>query len=503
MNKILLMMLIPWVVMADLMFVDNGAVQGGATWDGLDGHSYTIGAVSGTGYSTIKVAAELADVGDTVYVRAGTYSDVEVVPTGSGILISNYPGESVTVNCNAYVSSDSTFIRFGEVSNITVRGFTVTGFGNNFWGGSFFIGQGATSSKIVIRDCTIFTDGYSVGNDNPAQLNMYASDSCSIIGCTIYIINVVEGEGAGICGIKIWSGCSNTLIGSCEMYGLQSPGVYSKHGPPGDRVTVSDCHFHDNTSFIGDIHINHDSSIVENNLITHSKTGVMVWHEAGSPGGHGTIIRHNTIFRCENPVILGNDNTPELYGVVFNDNIIYSSDGEFRAYTISPYASSYAHLHTSDYNCIYDPNNSTLFRAFNTTYNLANWRTYSGQDANTINSYQIFTDTGGGDFTLASNSPCKGTASDDQDMGVVYGGHQYQSTMGGIMYDTLHRDGSQFGVFCEGNNSRRSVIVSLAQVGGSVLARDTLAMGDTSTINAPAGTPGPFEISTTTNVSIP
>jgi len=283
---------------------------------------------------------------DTVYVRAGTYTEVEIVPPASGTtaepcLISNYLSESVTVDCEALVGTDTTFIRFGTISRITVKGFTVTGFGNNFWGGAFFIGQSGTSSNIIIRDCIIHTDGYDEDNDNPAQLNMYDSDSCSIIKCTIYITNVDEGVGQGICGVKIWEDNLNTLVDSCEMYGLQSPGIFNKHGVNDQNLIVRNNYLHDNTSFVGDIHINFANSLVENNLIVSSKTGIVVWHAAGVHGGSGTTIQHNTIYGCSQGIILNDGSETQLVDVTVKDNIIcYSSSTEFRDFNISPYSAS-------------------------------------------------------------------------------------------------------------------------------------------------------------------
>lgn len=46
----------------------------GATWDGTNGHSYTCAHVTGTGYTTIQAAINACSVGDTIYMRAGTYS---------------------------------------------------------------------------------------------------------------------------------------------------------------------------------------------------------------------------------------------------------------------------------------------------------------------------------------------------------------------------------------------------------------------------------------------
>lgn len=46
----------------------------GATWDGVNGHSYVCSHGTGTGYTTIQAAVNAMNGGDDIYMRGGTYS---------------------------------------------------------------------------------------------------------------------------------------------------------------------------------------------------------------------------------------------------------------------------------------------------------------------------------------------------------------------------------------------------------------------------------------------
>jgi hypothetical protein len=405
-----------------LLFVDNGNVESGSIWNTVDGHAYTIATTEGIGFSTIKAATSIAEAGDTIYIRKGTFNEHSITIKNSGtpsnrILISNYFSEKVVIDGLMDIASDSAIFKIDKVSHITINGLNMTGFGTDFWGGSIFFGARYKCSNIIIKNCEIYSDKVDLRNDNPSQINMYSSDSCSIINCKIYNFNFTTGGGSGI---KIWKNNTNVLIENCELYGLHAPAIFNKHGLPNQNLIIRNNYLHDNTAFVGDIHINAENSIVENNLIVSSRTGILVYHSAGSPGGNNTIIRHNTIYGCETGIILGNDNQPQLSGVVVKDNIIMNGRGEFRDFTIAPYATPYTHNHILDYNCYFNVSRTETVREFRNSYTLVDWVSAKKQDTHSIQSNPLFVNAATRDFRLSASSPCKHKASDGGDMGATF-----------------------------------------------------------------------------------
>jgi parallel beta-helix repeat protein len=406
-----------------ILFVDNSTLEAGSKWDSIDGHPYSIATTQGIGFSTIKAATSIAEAGDTVYIRKGTYNEHSITIKNSGtptskILISNYFSEKVIIDGLMDVGSDSALFKIDKVSHITINGLNMTGFGTDFWGGSIFLGARFKCSNIIIKNCEIYTDKSDVDTDNPSLIVMYSTDSCSIINTKIYLINVPKS--AQTSGIKIWKNNTNVLIENCELYGLDGKAIDNKHGVPNQNLIIRNNYLHEITHSEGAIHINAANSIVENNIIVSCRTGILLYHASGNPGGNNTIIRHNTIYECETGIYLGHDNQPQLFNVVVKDNIIMNGRGEFRDFTIAPYATAYTHNHISDYNCYFNASRNEIIREFRNSYSLIDWISAKKQDTHSIQSNPLFVNAATRDFRLSASSPCKHKASDGGDMGAKF-----------------------------------------------------------------------------------
>lgn len=59
-----------------------------------------------------------------------------------------------------------------------------------------------------------------------------------------------------------------------------------------------------------------------------------------------------------------------------------------------------------DYNCFYGSSGSTPFKWAGTSYNFADYKTASSQDAHSLNAAPLFVNAGTGDFHLQAGSPC-------------------------------------------------------------------------------------------------
>jgi len=106
------------VAVAGFYFVAPGGQDG---WPGTEGQPW----------ATIQHAAETLDQGDTVYIKAGTYSE-RVTPVNSGaagdvITYSAYPGDVVTIDGNGVTlpSSEAGLFEISGLSYITVTGLRV------------------------------------------------------------------------------------------------------------------------------------------------------------------------------------------------------------------------------------------------------------------------------------------------------------------------------------------------------------------------------------------
>jgi hypothetical protein len=89
-------------VLAANLYVDKGGH--GATWNGVNGGTYTCSAGTGKGYGTIQAAASAMSGGDDIYIRGGTYAEqvtLSITANGSSSnysSIQSYPGEWAIIN---------------------------------------------------------------------------------------------------------------------------------------------------------------------------------------------------------------------------------------------------------------------------------------------------------------------------------------------------------------------------------------------------------------------
>ena len=174
-------------------YVDGGTIEASATWSGVDGESYTDSGPefpgAGYGYGTIQNAVDAMSVGDTIYIRGGTYqptaeganSAAVYIPTslngsswdeGYFNTMASYPGEWAIIdgqyNAGPYgilVGAGDNWSGCGgthaywkferlEFYRGTIRSDTSGGAGLQLRGGPF-----------IIRYC-YFNDNFDDANDN-------------------------------------------------------------------------------------------------------------------------------------------------------------------------------------------------------------------------------------------------------------------------------------------------------------------------------------------------
>lgn len=122
----------------------------------------TCGAGSDTVWNTIDGAADAASRGDTIYVRAGTYTEQITLTDGTGtgegdrITIENYSAESVLVDATGVTCAGAAFspsiLDFRGANYYTIKGINFQDITDGSCGSAVYI---ASSDWLTLRDFTI------------------------------------------------------------------------------------------------------------------------------------------------------------------------------------------------------------------------------------------------------------------------------------------------------------------------------------------------------------
>lgn len=131
---------------ADIYWVDD---NGAATWANAESDT----PLSGASACSLATANANADAGDTVYLRAGTYS-TGIVPTNSGtsgneILWEAYDGESVIIATSGRAGVELDGVSYQIIDDIEVDGANSPTFLMEITGGSDY---------NIIRNCYMYND---------------------------------------------------------------------------------------------------------------------------------------------------------------------------------------------------------------------------------------------------------------------------------------------------------------------------------------------------------
>jgi len=321
---------------------------------------------------TIKKAADTMSPGDTVYVKAGTYSGVGLQISGTpGNYISYlaYPGDTVKVG---------QFYFYNGVSFIKVDGF-------DFANGNIECSGGNNNGNIF-------------------RNNLIHSGSGSGVDFGIAKDNIVENN-------EIWN------VG----HGVHTSGSTSGTIVKGN--VIHDCYLH-GLGMVGGIGEKYLNNIIYNC----TKTGI----HPGSGNPSKGEIKGNLVYNCgmsaimlsgsgflveNNTGISQNGAQYETYYIsgsdhVVRNNIGYREDGVSYVLLISQSA-------ITDYNDWYDPKNPKCISRWYNPMTLSEYQAY-GQGAHSISEDPKFVNVAGNDFHLQPDSPCIGAGQNGVDMG-AYG----------------------------------------------------------------------------------
>ncbi len=170
-------------------------------------------------YLSIQQAALDAQMGDTIFVKAGVYPGGMFISNLKGspdkfIRIIGEPNQEVIIQggSNAIQFSDPEYV---SLENLIFQG--QTGNGLNIDDGGDYI---TPSANIIIKNC-VFRDINASGNNDLLKLS--GVDSFGVEGC------IFQNGAAGGSGIDM-VGCHNGIISHCKFFNMGSNAIQAKGG---------------------------------------------------------------------------------------------------------------------------------------------------------------------------------------------------------------------------------------------------------------------------------
>ena len=334
-----------------------------------------------------------------------------------------------------------------------------------FYSGAGDPGSGYTSPGVEgsVRNRCFDTDvGYLTLNGNGADCRystgygfaLYGAPGSRSIGSIVqdFIVHdVMYGFGQVTQGFTAVS-VQDTTIRRIKAYRCGWNGIQLTVWSTGEAAftgnVIEQCYAYDNDHSGFDVHNINDSSPMTGVVFRHNRAhnnheeGMYFFNESSGPNGNisGTICMYNVSYANgkggitfdqngdggyhDGCVIVGNTS----YGnstigggtgcgifakvtdsVLYNNicaqnNVIENTSEEIRV------ESGGGTGNIVDYNLVYNPNETDLYREDGDFYTHAEYQSF-GQQAHGLNEDPKFTNAGTGDFTLASDSPCIGAGS--------------------------------------------------------------------------------------------
>jgi hypothetical protein len=379
-----------------------------------DGNDANTGLADNAGGAFLTIQAAVTNIiaiggpGDTVHVRPGTYVgfqlgyDVVGVPSGaSGHPISFLADAGVTINHRNARTADG--IDVEGCSYITIDGFT---FGND-----------ASITRAGIR-VTAGGSGNRITNNTVNGMPRFGVITGFLTNFTVTgnTCNSTVGAGGQNTGHGIYSAnagdygsiAGNTCTGNAGD-GIHTNGDASQGGSGVQTNLVIERNFlaGNNTSY-GGAAINCDglvASRIQNNLIYgEDSAGITLYTIDGSAGSTSNVVTCNTVLlgaaSVKHCLRLANG---AINNTIFNN--IFWHDGIGVAIACDPDSTAIV----SDYNLAIS---RYSVDTGSTVLTLAQWRTATGQDPNTLvmaSKASVFTSPGGNDYTLLTSGPAVNT----------------------------------------------------------------------------------------------
>lgn len=336
---------------------------------------------------TLQRAANAVRAGDEVIVRPGEYAGFDLRTSGtadSPIRFLAEPGVVVTVP-NPRTPDG---INLEGASYVSIEGFAV-------------VGLPRTGIRSVLNRFVTIRGNYLIANGKWGVLTGFSDDvlieynlaMLSQIEHGIYVSN--SGDRPTIRGNYVWGNRSNGIHmnGDASLGGdgiisgaLVEQNVIAENGQGGGSGINAD---------------GVQDSRFQNNLIynTHA-SGISLYRIDGGDGSKRNVVVNNTVVVAADGRWALNIQNGSTDNTVYN-NILYSQHPTRGSIAVS--ADSRPGF-VSDHNAVMNRFSSN---GGSTVIGLAQWRTATGQDANSVlaDPAQLFVDADNGDFHLAAGSP--------------------------------------------------------------------------------------------------
>lgn len=295
--------------------------------------------------------------------------------------------------------------------------------------GIWYQGVGLTILDTTIHNCT--QDGV-IGNGDNFTFNRGS------------IYDVDNGASVGDC-IQLLTNCNDVEIKDSSFDGT---GILTKQciiiQGAGTKGSIEGCTFTGLAGTAGAVvHVDTVTNfIINSNYIKGGSRSITCTSD-------GSRIFSNILLNPTDVCVHAIDGSIEIYNNIFSgygSKAIYSAGGT--SCNIIEYNNIYTSsatrhfivasptVWTSDYNC-YVESSGTEFSYNGLAYNFADYKTASGQDANSITGSAGFIDYAGEDFNLSSNSQCVGAGTNiikefDRLRDYNKNRHHYKQDMGAI-----------------------------------------------------------------------
>lgn len=415
---------------AAIVYVDNS--YSGPAGDGTEEKPYTT--------IVIGIARAIPNI-DTVHVKAGTY--VERITLRSGIDVVGDGYDSVTING----ASAGSVITATNVSNILLKGFTITG-------GAALLGGGVSldNSTITVEACLIYQNtagwggGIFAGSSNASLDN----SSLTIIDSTIST-NVTAGTSQAGGGVAVSK--STLIIENTDVRFNQCANLGGGLFIDDDSTAHIDrCSITSNTALDGGgIYWKSSDGTLRRALIygnTSTRDGAGIFLDTSSPIITRAIISTNTANTAYDGYAGGiyfyNSSDAVLYNCVVDSNYSWGQVGGIYCENSSPtiinntVVANGGSFYTAGIlvfdasfptvlNCIVWGNGDDLYRV------LANYSQIEDGDDGTQNNSADpqFANAAEGDYTLQAGSPCIDTGHPDPSFNDPDGSQNDRGAYGG------------------------------------------------------------------------
>jgi hypothetical protein len=359
---------------------------------------------------TIQHAADVAQAGDTIYVKAGTY-DEKIEPANSGvngkyISYQNYGTDIVNINAsekhNAVEISGNNFLKFSgfrilgsewagfELQNctyITIQNCYIT---NTAVGGIYMAGDNQCTN-ITINGCELTGTNTTY---NMEVMSIRNVDTFEISNCIVN--NPVARDRSGI---AIGIGCKNGMVHDNEVYGTTNSGygIYiDNEGFAQSNIDIFNNVIHDCDSAGIALADEKASSpmtniVIYNNILHNNYRGFQVDYYSGTETFNFMLL-NNTFFK--------NGSISEIFLVpgfshynscVIRNNIIYGKTSKTYLIHFADYARGGV---TIDHNLFFDTEGYLYDNIFGTNYILGDPKLFNAPEIFSLKSDSAAIDNG-------------------------------------------------------------------------------------------------------------